>query len=46
MAVRLVAALAFAGSMHFGTYVPWGTDAAGYVEAARRWTRGELAAPS
>ena len=42
----LVAAIGAALSVRFGTFVPWGTDAGGYVEAAYRWADGRLAEPS
>jgi 4-amino-4-deoxy-L-arabinose transferase-like glycosyltransferase len=42
----VVAALAFAASVRLSTFVPWGTDAASYVESAYRWTLGDPAAPS
>lgn len=42
----LITALTVAVGIRFGTFAPWGTDAAGYVEAGRRWRTGELMTPA
>lgn len=41
----IAAVLAFASSVRFTTYVPWGTDSAGYVEQAERLAHGVLVEP-
>lgn len=41
-----IAGLLLAAALRFGTYAPWGTDSAAYVDAARRWSRAELLEPS
>jgi hypothetical protein len=46
LAPAIIAGAALAFAIRFGTYAPWGTDAAGYVGAAARWSIGRLAAPS
>ena len=38
----LVAAVA----LRFSTFVPWGTDAAAYIEAGYRWAEGQLFEPT
>lgn len=42
----LVSALTVAVGIRFGTFTPWGSDAAGYIEAGRRWSTGELMTPA
>ncbi|MCC6990670.1 MAG: glycosyltransferase family 39 protein [Acidobacteria bacterium] len=42
----LLAGLVAATTLRFATFVPWGTDAPAYVEAAHRWADGRLSAPS
>ena len=41
----LLAGLVAASTIRFGTFAPWGTDQAGYIESSRRWKAKELVAP-
>lgn len=45
-AALLLAGLTTAITIRHATFVPWGTDAAGYVGAARRWADSDLFKPA
>lgn len=42
----LLAGVTTAITIRYATFVPWGTDAAGYVGAARRWADGRVFNPA